>query len=135
MALQFPNSPTNGEVYTDPVTGNRYTYDSANTAWLYTANSIVSLVSDTQIIFKDGAEANGSNGMVFIKAANTVFFDNVNVSQNVTATYFVGNGALLTGLVTDYSPAFNAANGAATNAKAALTTPMVSTSTLLLPLL
>ena len=37
MALDFPNSPTNGQLYTDPVNGNRYVYDSANSAWKSTS--------------------------------------------------------------------------------------------------
>ena len=37
MALNFPNSPTNGQVYTDVSTGNRWAWDSANTCWKSTS--------------------------------------------------------------------------------------------------
>jgi hypothetical protein len=37
MALNFPNSPTDGQVYTDGVTGNRWTWDNANTCWKSTS--------------------------------------------------------------------------------------------------
>ena len=31
--LNFPNSPTNGETYTDPVNGCQYTYDATIDSW------------------------------------------------------------------------------------------------------
>lgn len=37
MALNFPNSPTNGQVYLDVSTGNRWAWDSANTCWKSTS--------------------------------------------------------------------------------------------------
>jgi len=33
MALDFPNSPTNGQVYTDPGTGEQWVYESATNSW------------------------------------------------------------------------------------------------------
>ena len=33
MALNFPNSPTDGQIYTDSASGNRWTWDNANTVW------------------------------------------------------------------------------------------------------
>ena len=33
MALSFPNSPTDGQIYTDTASGNRWSWDSANTVW------------------------------------------------------------------------------------------------------
>lgn len=33
MALEFPNSPTNGQTYTDPNSGASYTYEAATTSW------------------------------------------------------------------------------------------------------
>ena len=37
MALNFPNSPTNGQVYLDVSTGNRWAWDAANTCWKSTS--------------------------------------------------------------------------------------------------
>jgi hypothetical protein len=37
MALNFPNSPTNGQIYLDVSTGNRWAWDSANTCWKSTS--------------------------------------------------------------------------------------------------
>jgi len=33
MAINFPNSPTNNQVFTDSSTGNQYIWDSATTKW------------------------------------------------------------------------------------------------------
>ena len=37
MALSFPNSPTEGQIYTDTPSGNRWVWDSANTIWKSTS--------------------------------------------------------------------------------------------------
>ena len=37
MALNFPNSPTDGQVYSDTPSGNRWVWDSANTVWKATS--------------------------------------------------------------------------------------------------
>ena len=47
MALTFPSSPTNGQVYTDTITGNRYIYDSANGFWKFSSNNVGMSVSST----------------------------------------------------------------------------------------
>lgn len=36
MAINFPGSPTNGQVYIDTATGNKYTYNSAYSYWSFT---------------------------------------------------------------------------------------------------
>ena len=33
MAIDFPDSPTNNQVFIDGASGNQYIYDSANTKW------------------------------------------------------------------------------------------------------
>jgi hypothetical protein len=49
MALNFPNSPTNGQIYTDGSSGNRWVWDSANTAWISTSTFTQTItVSSTQ---------------------------------------------------------------------------------------
>ena len=47
MALTFPSSPTNGQVYTDTTTGNRYVYDSTNSIWKFSSNTVTMSVSST----------------------------------------------------------------------------------------
>ncbi len=49
MALSFPNSPTDGELYTDTTSGNRWVWDSANTVWKSTSTFTQTItVSSTQ---------------------------------------------------------------------------------------
>lgn len=117
--LNFPSSPTNGQIFNQ--NGVYYTYDSTFGAWV---TALVSKPYDaslnTHILFNDSGFANGSNGMVFNKTSNTASFNNVAVTLNVSATYFMGNGAYLTGIVTDFSPAYNTANAAFGKANTAL---------------
>ena len=47
MALTFPSSPTNGQVYTDTTSGNRYIYDSTRQVWKYSSNNVGMSVSST----------------------------------------------------------------------------------------
>lgn len=116
--INFPSSPVNGQTYNQ--NGVYYTYDSTFGAWV---TALVSKPYDnsknTQILFNDSTIANGSNGMVFDKTSNTTTLNNVAVTLNVSATYFKGNGAFLTGVASDLSPAYNTANGAYTVANAA----------------
>jgi hypothetical protein len=49
MTLQFPNSPTDGELYTDTASGNRWVWDNANTVWKSTSTFTQTItVSSTQ---------------------------------------------------------------------------------------
>lgn len=47
MALTFPSSPTNGQIYTDTVTGYRYIYNSNSSAWIFSSNNVGMSVSST----------------------------------------------------------------------------------------
>lgn len=41
MAIDFPSSPTNGQLYTNPATGMVYAYSTTYTAWQPYANSTI----------------------------------------------------------------------------------------------
>lgn len=113
MALNFPASPVDGQIYFDSVSGNRYIYVAATTKWQYTANNNpYTGTANNQILFNNQNAISGNNGLIFIAGSNTAYFNTVNVSTNVSATYFIGNGSALTGIVTDFSPAYNTANAA-----------------------
>lgn len=47
MALTFPSSPTNGQIYLDTITGNRYIYNSNTGSWVFSSNSVGMSVSST----------------------------------------------------------------------------------------
>lgn len=93
MALNFPNSPTNGQAYFDTSSGNRYVYDSANTLWKYASNNSLVSSSNNQVIYNNNGVFAGNSGLVF--AANTLYANTVNVTG-----YIYGNGAFLTGVST-----------------------------------
>lgn len=112
MALNFPNSPIDGQSYYDVSSGNRYVYDSANTIWKYAANNSLAGSANSQILFNNEGSIDGSDALVF--EANTLYPQEIVVTQNATATYYFGNGAFLTGIsatgVSDLTPANNWAN-------------------------
>jgi hypothetical protein len=47
MALIFPSSPSDGQIYTDTTTGNRYVYNSTVGVWSFAANNVGMSVSST----------------------------------------------------------------------------------------
>jgi hypothetical protein len=110
MAINFPNSPTNNQEYIDSTSGNKYVYNSTYGFWKFVAAGALDGVAQGQIVFDNNNVANGSNGLIFNSSANTLFANTINVSGNVAASYFTGNGIFLTGIVSDYSPAFLQAN-------------------------
>ncbi len=113
MALQFPASPVDGQIFYDATSGNRYVYDATATKWKYAANNDpYTGVSNTQILFNSQGAIAGDTGLTF--SANTLYANTVNVTG-----YIYGNGAFLTGVASDLSPAFNKANSAYTVANAA----------------
>lgn len=87
MALNFPSSPSNGQIYNDATSGNRYIYDSGNTRW-------VSLTYQTSIV---GGFYSGNNGDVGNQAALGDIFriHNNTLTQNVTI--YSANNAIAAG--------------------------------------
>lgn len=47
MALTFPSSPTNGQIFTDTVTGYRYIYNATAGVWSFSSNNVGMSVSST----------------------------------------------------------------------------------------
>lgn len=113
MALDFPASPANGQIYFDSTSGSEYIFNTSYSAWIYSSG--VTPVSSNQVIYVNQGIYTGSNGITFISSSNTVYANTINVSQNVSSFYYFGNGAFLTGVVSDFSPAFNKANAALAN--------------------
>ena len=92
MALDFPASPSNGQIYYDPSSGNRYVYVAAYQSWVYDANNNLT-ASNTNVLYLNNGYITGSNNFEYL--ANTLYVSNVAVAQNVSATYYFGNGAFL----------------------------------------
>lgn len=87
MALNFPNSPTNGQVYVDGTSGSRYVYDAANGRWN----------SNTYIQSIIGGFYAGNNGEVGqAPALGDIFRLHTNtLTSNVTI--YSGNNAICAG--------------------------------------
>lgn len=84
-SLNFPPSPLNGDVYS--LNGVSYRYDGAIGAWLTTIVSQVPNANTTnnEVVFIDGNYANGSNGLLFNKGANTLLIANLSATGSLTA--------------------------------------------------
>ena len=91
-SLDFPSNPTNGQTYA--LNGVTYYYNSSMGAWLTQLTSMnLSTSSNTQVLFNDAGIANGSSGLTYNKAANTVFANTINVNTMVvTGNLQIGTG-------------------------------------------
>ena len=78
--MAFPTNPVNGQTTT--VNGVIYTYSTALTAWSVTTNA--------------GANVSANN----IAAVAAITSATVSASGNISGSYFLGNGASLTGVIT-----------------------------------
>lgn len=72
MAIDFPSSPANNDVYTDPTSGNKYTWNNVYSYWAFTGGSDIGSSSNTYVLFNDSDEVNGTSGFTFDKSTNTV---------------------------------------------------------------
>lgn len=61
MAVNFPSSPTNGQIYIDTVSGNIYIYDSTSNKWSSDVAALNAGIS-TQIDY--GLITSGSTGTI-----------------------------------------------------------------------
>lgn len=84
MALNFPDSPVDGQQFTS--NNITWMYSSSLTAWRSTDTRIVTVGSslNNQILYNSGNTITGSNGMTYSSSANTVFANTMNLSQSLT---------------------------------------------------
>ena len=103
--LNFPPSPSNGDVYA--LNGVKYTYDAIIGAWLTTIVSQVpnANTTNTEIVFIDGAYPNGTNGLLFNRYQNTFYTNtavlwSLNALESVTAANATFSGTMIASNVT-----------------------------------
>ena len=113
MALDFPNSPVDGQQFTS--NNITWVYSSSLTAWRSTDTRVVIGSSlNNQILYNSGNAITGSNGITFNSSSNTIFTNTVNVSGTTnTLNLIVGNAdilATLTGANSITTAAFAKAN-------------------------
>lgn len=122
MALTFPSSPTNGQIYTDTVTGNRYMYDSTNGVWKYAANNVGMTISSAP---PPGA---APGAMWYNKEVGRTFiyYDDGDSKQWVETVPAVGSfdsstmaGYANAATILAVAPAYNTSNAAFNTANAA----------------
>ncbi len=82
-------------------TGNvNASYFIGNVVGNVTGNLVVA-GTNTAVVFNDSGVANSTTGFTFNKTSNAVFVGNsISAVGNVTGNYILGNGALLTGVIT-----------------------------------
>jgi hypothetical protein len=125
MALTFPSSPTNGQIYTDTVTGYRYSYNSSAGVWSFAANSVGMSVSSTP-------PSNVAPGAMWFNreiGRTFVYYDDGDSKQWIETVPATGSfdGTLVssyanTAAVLAVAPAYNTANAAYASQNADYTT-------------
>lgn len=93
MPINFPSTPTNGQLFIDANTGINYTYNSDYGYWEYLSSNVYSIFeksANNQIIFNDSETSNGSNGLYFDVAANTLYTNTI-IAYSVVETLNVKN--------------------------------------------
>jgi hypothetical protein len=82
--IDFPSNPTNGQTYNQ--NGVSYYYNAAIGAWLtqITSTELAATAANNQVLFVDGGLSNGTSGLVYTKAANTLFANGVVANTMVT---------------------------------------------------
>ena len=114
MALTFPSSPTNGQIYTDTATGYRYTYNATAGVWAFSSNNVGMSVSSTP-------PGNVGSGSMWYnrEIGRTFVYYNDGDSSHWVET--VPAGAVDTNTIAAYTnPIFASMNGAYTTANNAL---------------
>lgn len=97
MAINFPNSPSDGQIFYDTTSGNRYIYSSAKGRWSVASNnSPFVATSNNQVLFNNQNSIDGDNGLVFDVGANTLTANTINAySMRVTGNLYIGSNTVV----------------------------------------
>ena len=135
MAINFPNSPTNGQIFIDGSSGNRWVWDTANTCWKSTSTFTQTITVSTT---SPGTPVvgqlwwNQDYGRLFVYYNDGDSYQWVDASPsdyNGTAAYGVANAAFgvanaafasANNVAPQVTPAFQTANLAYAAANASL---------------
>ncbi|AEC52962.1 hypothetical protein SCRM01_015 [Synechococcus phage S-CRM01] len=77
MALNFPNSPSDGDTWVDPSNGTQYVYVAATTSWRVSGVAGVGTVTSVTI--------NGTNGIVPVSGNPIVDVGTIVLSFNIAS--------------------------------------------------
>lgn len=97
MAINFPNSPTDGQIFYDSTSGNRYIYSTSKGRWSVASNnSPFVATADKQVIFNNAGSIYGNAGLVFDSSANTLTANTINAfSMRVTGNLYIGSNTVV----------------------------------------
>lgn len=116
-ALNFPSPASNGQIFIDSASGNKYTYDATRSAWRNSANSLT-----TTILSGNSAPASPVNGTVWwntdLGRLFIYYTDSGNTSSWIEASPASPtiDGSIITGYI---NPIYNLTNASFTVANAA----------------
>jgi hypothetical protein len=97
MAINFPNSPTDGQIFYDTDSGNRYIYSTSKGRWSVASNnSPFTATSNNQVLFNNQNSIDGDNGLVFDVGANTLYANSINVAYDmrVRGNLYIGSNTV-----------------------------------------
>jgi peroxiredoxin len=120
MPLNFPNSPTDGQIYTDSTTGNRYSWDNTRQIWKWTPNTVSTSVSS----LPPGSPAQGTLWWNTELGRLFIYYVDEDTGQWVEASPVPD---INTGISNTVAAAFNTANAALANTNVVLSGNLTST--------
>jgi len=97
MAINFPNSPSDGQIFYDTDSGNRYIYSTSKGRWSVASNnSPFTATSNNQVLFNNQNSIDGDNGLVFDVGANTLYANSINVAYDmrVRGNLYIGSNTV-----------------------------------------
>lgn len=121
MAINFPNSPSDGQLYSDPNTGNLYRYSSSKSAWKSYSNN-------TTITVGTSAPASPLNGSLWWDTDTGrlfIYYTDGDSNQWVEAAPTI-SGFDPAIIATYIAPSYNTANLSYTTANIAYTTSQLA---------
>lgn len=98
MAINFPDSPTNGATFTN--NGITWVYSSSLSSWRTQSSSNPPGGSNTHVLFNDSGSAGGNGGFTYDKStnnvviANTITVGNSSVNAVANSSYLKLNGQI-----------------------------------------
>lgn len=123
MPLNFPNSPTANQVFTDSGTGNRYIWDASRNLWRYTANSFSSVAIQTSA---PGSPLPGALWWDSNAGRMYIYYNDGDSGQWVEAS--PSGPAIDVSLITSYTtPIFTSSNTKLTNSTVTLAGTLTAT--------
>ena len=120
MPLNFPNSPTDGQIYTDSTTGNRYSWDNTRQIWKWSPNTVSTSVSS----LPPGSPAQGTLWWNTELGRLFLYYVDDDTGQWVEASPVPG---VNTGISNTVAAAFNTANSRLANTDIVITGNVTST--------